>query len=42
MRHPDLAGAVARFVATEAQAVRETAAQYEEMSPYRRAGETDE
>jgi uncharacterized protein len=42
MRHPDLARAVARFVATEAQAVRETAAQYEEMSPYRRADETDE
>jgi len=41
MRHPDLAGAVARFVENEAAAVRETAAQYQEMSPYRTAGEED-
>jgi predicted N-acyltransferase len=41
MRHPDLARAVARFVDNEAGAVRETAAQYQEMSPYRAAGEED-
>jgi uncharacterized protein len=42
MRHPDLARAVARFVDNEAQAVRETAAQYQQMSPYRTPGETEE
>jgi predicted N-acyltransferase len=39
IRHPDLARAVARFIDGEAQAVREGVAQYQEMSPYRRAGE---
>jgi predicted N-acyltransferase len=41
MRHPDLARAVARFIDSEAEGMREGVAQYAEMSPYRAAGEED-
>jgi uncharacterized protein len=41
VRDPDLARAVARFIDSEAPAVRETAAQYEQMSPYRRSDEEE-
>jgi len=42
LRHPDLARAVTRFIAAEAQDVRERIAYYEQMSPYRKEEEGEE
>lgn len=42
IRHPDLGRAIERFIDSEAAMVRHEVAQYDQLSPYRRAGEQKE
>jgi predicted N-acyltransferase len=41
LRQPELDRAVTRFVAAEAESVRQAVAEYEELSPYRKEGEQE-